>query len=312
MARCGNYRDKGYSYTGALRILQVILSYDYLWIQVRVKGGAYGVMSGFGKTGDSYFVSYRDPNLGKTNEVFEEVPGYLRNFTADERDMTKYIIGTISSMDTPLTPYIRGIRNLSMYLSGVTAEMLQKERDEVLGASENDIRALADIAQAVLDSGDICAIGGAGKIEAEKELFKETLPSLRRNSVRKSRRSQGFVALIGRPNVGKSTLMNHLIGQKIAITSDKPQTTRNRIQTVYTDERGQIIFLDTPGIHKAKNKLGEYMVSVAERTLKDGGCDPVAGGADHLYRRRRAAYPGNAEAGEDTGDPGDQQDRHGG
>lgn len=79
----------------------------------------------------------------------------------------------------------------------------------------------------------------------------------------------GFVTLIGRPNVGKSTLMNHLIGQKIAITSDKPQTTRNKIQTVYTDERGQIIFLDTPGIHKAKNKLGEYMVNVAERTLKE-------------------------------------------
>ncbi len=79
----------------------------------------------------------------------------------------------------------------------------------------------------------------------------------------------GFVTLIGRPNVGKSTLMNKLIGQKIAITSDKPQTTRNRIQTVYTDERGQIIFLDTPGIHKAKNKLGEYMVNVAERTMSE-------------------------------------------
>ena len=79
----------------------------------------------------------------------------------------------------------------------------------------------------------------------------------------------GFVALIGRPNVGKSTLMNHLIGQKIAITSEKPQTTRNRIQTVYTDERGQIIFLDTPGIHKAKNKLGEYMVNIAEGTMKE-------------------------------------------
>ena len=77
----------------------------------------------------------------------------------------------------------------------------------------------------------------------------------------------GFVALVGRPNVGKSTLMNHLIGQKIAITSEKPQTTRNRIQTVYTDKRGQIIFLDTPGIHKAKNKLGQYMVNVAEGTL---------------------------------------------
>ena len=82
-------------------------------------------------------------------------------------------------------------------------------------------------------------------------------------------KKSGFVALIGRPNVGKSTLMNHLIGQKIAITSDKPQTTRNRIQTVYTEERGQIVFLDTPGIHKAKNRLGEYMVEAAEKTLKE-------------------------------------------
>lgn len=82
-------------------------------------------------------------------------------------------------------------------------------------------------------------------------------------------KKSGFATLIGRPNVGKSTLMNHLIGQKIAITSNKPQTTRNRIQTVYTCEKGQVVFLDTPGIHKAKNKLGEYMVNVAERTLKE-------------------------------------------
>ena len=85
----------------------------------------------------------------------------------------------------------------------------------------------------------------------------------------KNKYKSGFVTLIGRPNVGKSTLMNQLIGQKIAITSDKPQTTRNRIQTVYTEERGQVIFLDTPGIHKAKNKLGEYMVSVAENTMSE-------------------------------------------
>ena len=85
----------------------------------------------------------------------------------------------------------------------------------------------------------------------------------------KEQYKSGFVTLVGRPNVGKSTLMNHLIGQKIAITSNKPQTTRNRIQTVYTSERGQIVFVDTPGIHKAKNKLGEYMVCVAERTLEE-------------------------------------------
>ncbi len=121
----------------------------------------------------------------------------------------------------------------------------------------------------------------------------------------------GFVTLIGRPNVGKSTLMNHLIGQKIAITSEKPQTTRNRIQTVYTDDRGQIIFLDTPGIHKAKNKLGEYMVNVGEHTLKEVDVilwlvEPgtyIGAGEQHIC--------GGAEQGEDTGDPGDQQDRHG-
>lgn len=100
----------------------------------------------------------------------------------------------------------------------------------------------------------------------------------------------GFATLIGRPNVGKSTLMNRLIGQKIAITSHKPQTTRNRIQTVYTDERGQIVFLDTPGIHKAKNKLGEYMVNVAEKTLKEVDVILWFVEPHYLYRGRRAAY----------------------
>ena len=104
----------------------------------------------------------------------------------------------------------------------------------------------------------------------------------------------GFAAIIGRPNVGKSTLMNHLIGQKIAITSRKPQTTRNKIQTVYTCEEGQIVFLDTPGIHKAKNKLGEYMVNVAERTFKDA--DVILWlVAHHFYRSRGAPHCRAAE-----------------
>ena len=103
----------------------------------------------------------------------------------------------------------------------------------------------------------------------------------------------GFAAIIGRPNVGKSTLMNHLIGQKIAITSRKPQTTRNRIQTVYTSERGQIVFLDTPGIHKTKNKLGEYMVNVAQRTFQDAdvilwlveASDYIGAGEKHIAQQ---------------------------
>ena len=113
----------------------------------------------------------------------------------------------------------------------------------------------------------------------------------------------GFATLIGRPNVGKSTLMNHLIRTvKIAITSNKPQTTRNRIQTVYTSKQGQIVFLDTPGIHKAKNKLGEYMVSVAEQTLKE--VDVVlARRADRLHRERRAAHCRAAQKVEDAGYP---------
>lgn len=109
----------------------------------------------------------------------------------------------------------------------------------------------------------------------------------------------GFVALIGRPNVGKSTLMNQIIGQKIAITSKKPQTTRNKIQTVYTCDEGQIVFLDTPGIHKAKNKLGEYMVSVAEKTLKEVDLimwlvepDTFIGAGEQRYCRAVKRYSG--------------------
>ena len=117
----------------------------------------------------------------------------------------------------------------------------------------------------------------------------------------------GFVAIIGRPNVGKSTLMNHLIGQKIAITSKKPQTTRNRIQTVYTCNEGQIVFLDTPGIHKAKNKLGEYMVQVAERTLKEVDAIMWLVEPSTFYRGRRASYCRTASGNRSAGNPDHQQ-----
>ena len=110
----------------------------------------------------------------------------------------------------------------------------------------------------------------------------------------------GFVTLIGRPNVGKSTLMNHLIGQKIAITSNKPQTTRNRIQTVYTDQRGQIVFLDTPGIHKAKNKLRIYG-TCGESDLGRSGCYPVASGAHNIYRSRRTGNYQETKNDKDSG-----------
>lgn len=171
VARSGNFREKGYEYTGALRVLKVIMSYEYLWSNIRVVGGAYGCSGSFGRNGDSNFVSYRDPQLGKTNQVYEGVPEYLEHFTADPRDMTKYVIGTISEMDTPLPPSALGRRSLNAYVSGLTQEALQTERDQVLAVSQEDIRALAPLMRAVLDSGCICVVGNEEKLKAEKELF---------------------------------------------------------------------------------------------------------------------------------------------
>ncbi|MEE1249229.1 MAG: insulinase family protein [Lachnospiraceae bacterium] len=171
VSRAGNFRDKGFSYTGALKILKVILSYDYLWVNVRVKGGAYGCMSGFMRTGDMYFTSYRDPNLRKTNEIYEKTPEYLKNFTADEREMTKYIIGTVSELDTPLNPYAKGMRSLSAYLMGLSYESVQKEREEVLNATSEDIRALSDLIAAALSENNLCVIGNEDVVEKEKDMF---------------------------------------------------------------------------------------------------------------------------------------------
>lgn len=174
VARTGNFLKAGFEYTGALKVLKTILSYDYLWINVRVKGGAYGCMCGFsGVDGDAFFTSYRDPNLAETNDIYKRIPEYVKNFYADERDITKYIIGTFSTLDTPLTPQAKGKRSLSMYLAGLTEADLQKERDEVLNVTVSDIQALYKIVQAVLDAGHICVIGNEGKVNDNKDLFKE-------------------------------------------------------------------------------------------------------------------------------------------
>lgn len=176
VARSGNYRTAGFSYTGALRILKVILGYGYLWENIRVKGGAYGCMGGFGMQGDTYLVSYRDPHLKRTNQVFEGVADYVRNFTVSQRDMTKYIIGAISDLDTPLTPMAKGLRSLNAFMNGITYEDFQKERDEVLDADQESIRALADLLETVLSQKNICVIGNEEKLAKEKELFTELVP----------------------------------------------------------------------------------------------------------------------------------------
>ncbi len=173
VSRAGNFKKAGYEYTGTLRILKVLLSYEYLWINIRVKGGAYGCMSGFTRRGDGYFVSYRDPNLTKTNKVYEGIPTYLENFQIDEKEMTKYIIGTFSGVDAPLTPAGKTGRSATAWLTGITEEMLQKEREEILNATPQDIRNLSGIVKAVLADDVLCVIGNEEKLKEEKELFME-------------------------------------------------------------------------------------------------------------------------------------------
>ncbi len=171
VSRAGNFKRKGFEYTGALRILRTILSYDYLWQNIRVLGGAYGCMCGFSRSGDSYMSSFRDPHLRETVGVFEGIPGYLHDFDADERDMAKYIIGTVSSLDTPLTPSAKGARSMDAWLSNVTDADVQRERDEVLAARPGDIRALEPLVAAILQDGCLCVIGNEDELEKEAGMF---------------------------------------------------------------------------------------------------------------------------------------------
>lgn len=171
VAKTGDFICEGYEYTGALRLLRIILSYDYLWINVRVKGGAYGCMNTFLRSGESYFVSYRDPNLSDTLDVYDRIPEYIKSFSPDERDMTKYIIGTFSALDTPMNPEAKGSRSLSAYLEGITYEQIQNERNEILNAQPEDIRRLADLVEAVLKKDSICVIGNENMIKESAGLF---------------------------------------------------------------------------------------------------------------------------------------------
>lgn len=174
VARVGNFKKAGYEYNGAMDTLRNILDYDYLWNNVRVKGGAYGVSSNYGATtGNVMFVSYRDPNVEKTNDVFEGIPEYLRNFDADEREVLKFIIGTISGKDTPINPAAQGRRSFAAYLSDISYEDICKEREEILSLNVQKVRALAPVIEAVLAQDYICVVGNSDKIEEGKELFGE-------------------------------------------------------------------------------------------------------------------------------------------
>lgn len=171
VCRAGNFAEKGLPYTGVLRVLKVMMGYEYLWTNVRVKGGAYGCMCSFGRTGESYFVSYRDPNLAKTLEVYEKAAETVSRYEADESTMTRYIIGAISDLDMPMTPATKGLYGLSAYMTGLNQEFLQRERDAILSAQAEDIRGLAAYIRAFMEDDFLCVVGNAGKLKSEEEIF---------------------------------------------------------------------------------------------------------------------------------------------
>lgn len=170
----GNFRDKGFEYNGALQILKVALSYDYLWINIRVKGGAYGCMANFARSGNTTLMTYRDPHLKESRDILLATPDYIRNFDVSDRDMTKYVIGAISNIDTPLTPSMEGQRALSAVIGGISDEAVQKTRDQVLSATQQDIRNLADTVEAALKDSVLTVVGSEDAIAENEELFDRT------------------------------------------------------------------------------------------------------------------------------------------
>ena len=175
VCRAGNFHKKGLRYHGAFHVLRVLMGYEYLWNQVRVKGGAYGCMCAFGKTGDCYFVSYRDPNLERTIDVYEKAADAVAEFVADERTMTQYVIGAISEMDTPMTPSALGTFSLGGFMTGRTEADIQTERNQVLNCTQEDIRALAEHIRAFMSEEALCVVGNAEMISKSQQIFDTTL-----------------------------------------------------------------------------------------------------------------------------------------
>ena len=171
VCRAGNFLNKGLPYKGALRVLQVMMGYEYLWTNIRVKGGAYGCMCAFGRTGECFFVSYRDPNLSQTIDVYEAAADFIGAYDANERTLTQYIIGTFSQLDMPLTAAGKGRRSREAYMRGITMEMIQKERDEVIDVTAEDIRGLAAYIRAFMEDDFLCVVGSEQKIKAEADKF---------------------------------------------------------------------------------------------------------------------------------------------
>lgn len=171
VAKGGNFKSHGFAYTGALKVMETILRYEYLWKKVRVLGGAYGAFTQFLRDGTAILCSYRDPNLAETLKAYEDLPAYLENLTLSNREMTKYVIGTMAAAETQLTPSMKGERAMVHYLSGNTRESRMKIRDEVINCQVEDIRKLAPLVESVMKDPYICVMGSEDKIERDKALF---------------------------------------------------------------------------------------------------------------------------------------------
>ena len=179
VAKGANFIKLGYAYTGVLRVLETLLRYDYFWTRIRVQGGAYGAMTQFNRNGFMVFSSYRDPNLAETLQVLDETADYARAFDVSDREMDKFIIGTMSNVDAPLTPQMKGDMAATFYLRGITWEDRQHTRAEILAAQQEDIRALAPLVEDAMRADVCCVLGGEEKIRANAALFGEVRPALR-------------------------------------------------------------------------------------------------------------------------------------
>lgn len=171
VCRAGEFKSKGLEYTGALKVLHTILGYDYLWNNIRVLGGAYGVMNGFTRNGVGYIVSYRDPNMVNTIKVYEEAADYIESMELDDRMITQFIIGTLSETDIPLNPAAKGAFSLRGYMIGLENSDIQKERDEILNINGQIVNGLGRYLRAVMEDGNLCVVGNADVIKKDSDIF---------------------------------------------------------------------------------------------------------------------------------------------
>ena len=178
VGKAANFLRLGFSYTGSMSVLETILRYDYFWTKIRVQGGAYGAFTQFSRVGFLFFGSYRDPNLKETLDVFDKTADYLAAFDVSEREMVKFIIGTISTLDTPLTPQLKGLAAQDGFLRHIKEDDRQKSRDEVLATRQEDIRALAKVVDACMKENILCVFGNEEKIKENAGIFGRLLHAL--------------------------------------------------------------------------------------------------------------------------------------